>query len=250
MVLFDSHIHIGQFRDLYSTPQDVFDFLTKVGVDRFAVSSTTTCEGDYAKVVGELKYMQKLAGNRMVPVLWLLPQVLYDGTIERMINSGINWQCLKIHSQLHQEFWKTEEAQADIVSVAKEMKLPLLIHTGEWDGCYPEHFENTIADNPEVLFILAHSRPVEQAIDVMRHCPNAWADCAFTPPECVSEMIKCGFADRIMFGTDYPLHNVFYAGENMEDLYLKIVDGIKGTMSEAEWELVSHKNFERLFGKI
>ena len=42
----------------------------------------------------------------------------------------------------------------------------------------------------------------------------------------------------------------FYAGENMEDIYHKIVDEIKGTMSEAERELVLHKNFERLFGKI
>lgn len=249
MVLFDSHIHIGQFRYLYSTPQDVLDFLTKVGVDRFAVSSITTCEGNNEKVLGEMLEMVKIGGMKVVPVFWVMPSMLEDGWFEKFIDCGIQWKCLKIHGYFCN--WDTDGWQIEkVIAKATELKVPLLLHTGGRDESDAGSYMNVIKRHPEQIFILAHSRPVEQAIDVMQHCPNAWADCAFTPPECVSEMIKCGFADRIMFGTDYPLHNVFYAGENMEDLYHKIVDEIKGTMSEAEWELVSHKNFERLFGKI
>ena len=54
-MLFDSHIHFGQFYDLYTSSMELKRFLDSVGVERFAASSTTICEGDYDKVMDKLK---------------------------------------------------------------------------------------------------------------------------------------------------------------------------------------------------
>ena len=42
----DSHIHVGQFRDIYTSPEELVSFLDKVGVEKFAVSSTSIWEED------------------------------------------------------------------------------------------------------------------------------------------------------------------------------------------------------------
>lgn len=245
-LLFDSHIHIGQFRDLYSTPKDVLDFLAKVGIDRFAVSSSTTCEENFEKVLGEMLEIVKIGGDKIVPVLWISPSMLENGWLEKLLDCGIHWKCLKIHGYFSN--WDTDGWQIEkVISKATELKVPLLFHTGGREESDAGSYLNVIARHPEQVFILAHSRPVDQAINVMEHCPNAWADTAFTPPENVAEMIKHGLAERILFGTDYPLHKVFYAGNDIVELYHKIIDDIKCVMSESEWELVSHKNFEKLF---
>ena len=65
--------------------------------------------------------------------------------------------------------------------------------------------------------------------------------------EDVAEMIKCGFADRILWGTDYPLHNVFYEGEDIAHHLADRIADFQRVMSAEEWERVSHLNFERVW---
>ena len=54
----DSHIHVGQFRDVYTSPEELVAFLDDVGVDKFAVSSTSIWEEDYDKVLHEITGIQ------------------------------------------------------------------------------------------------------------------------------------------------------------------------------------------------
>ena len=77
--LFDAHIHVGQFREIYETPAELVAYLTGVGVGKFAVSSTTICEEDYDKVIREIKELVALASGRVFPVLWLTPLSLHNG---------------------------------------------------------------------------------------------------------------------------------------------------------------------------
>ena len=63
-MLFDSHIHFGQFYDLYTSSMELKRFLDSVGVERFAASSTTSCEGDYDKVIAETRELADVCGSR------------------------------------------------------------------------------------------------------------------------------------------------------------------------------------------
>lgn len=73
-MLFDSHIHFGQFYDLYTSPTELKRFLDSVGVERFAASSTTICEGDYDKVIAETRELAEFVAVDFCPCCGLLRQ--------------------------------------------------------------------------------------------------------------------------------------------------------------------------------
>lgn len=246
MVIHDSHIHVGQFRDLYSSPEEVFEFLDKIGVSRMAVSSIGTCGGDPEVPICEVSKIVELGKERVVPVLWLNPEWIESDALSRLLASGIAWKCIKVHGYFSRWEDRPELLQRTI-DLAKKMNVPFLFHTGGRPESDAGSYLEVIRRNLDVRFILAHSRPVDQAIEVMKACPNAWADTAFTPVEDVAEMIKCGVADRILWGTDYPLHNVFYEGEDIAQHLVNRIADFQRVMSSEEWERVSHLNFERVW---
>lgn len=246
MILHDAHVHVGQFRDLYSSPEDVFPFLDKIGVSRMAVSSTGTCEGDPEIPIREIGRIVELGKERITPVLWINPEWVESEALPRLLNCGIAWKCIKVHGYFSPWEECPERLQA-VVDLARKMKVPFLFHTGGRPESDAGAYLPIVKKNPDVTFILAHSRPVDQAIQVMENCPNVMADTAFTPEEDVAEMIRHGLAERILWGTDYPLHNVFYEGEDIVAHLRSRVEAFRNVMSSAEWEMVSHGNFERTF---
>ncbi|MCF0206553.1 MAG: amidohydrolase family protein [Bacteroidales bacterium] len=246
MKLHDAHIHVGQFRDLYSTPQSVLDFLANVGVDKLAVSSSSTCCGDSSLIISEMQEVVKLGGDRVVPVLWIYNDWISDNSIESVMNCGVEWKCLKVHGYMQN--WHTDPTLiGKVVSMARERHLPILFHTGGRDESDAGRYLEVVKNNPDITFILAHSRPVEQAIELLKACPNAWADTAFTPFEEVLQMISEGFEDRMMWGTDYPLHHVFYAGMDINKMYHDMVNQLQNAVSPEVFDKLTYLNFERLF---
>lgn len=244
----DFHIHIGQYNDLYTSPSELKDFLDSVGVEYFAVSSTTICNGDYRKVISELKSLETLCSDRMLPVLWIIPSMLTDGGAEMFIESGLVWKCIKIHPQLNPEIWtKNGTEMQTVISIASAMQLPLLIHTGESDGCYPLQYSDVVEHNPHVTFILAHGRPIDETIQLMTQNQNVWVDTAFMPIEHVRTLCNEGLADRVLWGTDYPIPRYFYPDNNMIDYYLFLVEQLKTLVSYEDFKKITQMNFNRLF---
>lgn len=244
----DSHIHVGQFYDIYTTPAELIHYLDSVGVECFAASSTTICEGDYEKVIAEMKELITIGNGRVIPVLWILPQMLADGGIEKFVDSGISWKCVKIHPQLHPTEWTDEKKCLNVVcAFSTTIQAPLLIHTGDKQGCYPSLFENAIKNKPMLRFILAHCRPIDEAIALMGKYENVWVDTAFMP---ITNIVKCcqaGFSDRVLWGTDYPIPKYHYRGQDMKAYYLDLVQKLKDSISQNDFELITHRNFEKLF---
>lgn len=244
----DAHIHIGQFRDLYSSPEDVYSFLKSVGVGRFAVSSSTICQvgyrDSYKQILQEMVDIAMIGGESIDPVLWIAPPMLEDGWLEHFCNSGIKWKCLKIHGYMHQ--WDSSQINK-VIALAKSMQLPILFHTGGKPESDAISYYSYIKENPSQIFILAHSRPVEQAIEIMKNCPNAWADTAFTPLDSVLNMIDEGLIDRMMWGTDYPLPNVFYPNIDSVKYYNDLIASFREKICAADWEKLSVENYCKIF---
>lgn len=239
----DAHIHVGQFRDLYTSSADLIRFLDKVEVDKFAVSSTTIWEEDYPKILREIEELIHLAGNRVCPVLWISPAMLDNGGIEEFLNHKIDWRCIKVHG-VHP--WTTENIYR-CVEIARRLAIPLLFHTGGYEQCEAKVYAPIAMANKDVTFVLAHARPIEQALAVMKACPNVYADTAFTPMDAVKQLIDEGFASRVLFGTDYPLQRVFYPNTDISAMYQKQIEDTQTLMTTEQWELVSHLNFEKLY---
>ena len=77
MKIYDAHIHVGQFREDYTTSDEVVDFLTSVGVERFAASSSSSCDGNTLRALPEMVRLVERAGDKVVPVLWLCPETTF-----------------------------------------------------------------------------------------------------------------------------------------------------------------------------
>lgn len=248
-MLFDSHIHFGQFYDLYTSSMELKRFLDSVGVERFAASSTTICEGDYDKVIAETKELANICGNRFLPVLWITQPMLKDGGLFRLMDSGIHWRCLKIHPQLHPTTWIDDSHEMKwVVSMASVLQMPLLIHTGEKEGCYPKLYEKVVSDFPNVTFILAHGRPINDTIELMKKYPNVWCDTAFMPTENIVKLCDEKLSNHVLLGTDYPIPKYYYLDTDMKIYYIDLVQKLKDSISQGDFELITHKNFKKLFG--
>ena len=246
--MIDAHIHFGQFYDICTTPKELLDYLNSVGVAAFAASSTSICEGDYDKVIAEMQELVEAGGSKIYPVLWVLPQMLEDGGLEKFMDSGINWKCVKIHPQLHPTKWTDGKKCLNVVcAFSTTIQAPLLIHTGDKRGCYPSLFENAIKNKPMLRFILAHGRPVDEAIALMEKYENVWVDTAFMLTEQIRQLCDEKLSDRVLWGTDYPIPKYYYRGQDMRTYYLDLVQKLKDSISQNDFELITHRNFEKLF---
>ena len=76
-MLIDSHIHVGQFNNLYFAPSVISSLMEQLDVDYYAVSSTTQCEENYPKVLSEIEELIRFDGNKVLPVMWITPQSLH-----------------------------------------------------------------------------------------------------------------------------------------------------------------------------
>lgn len=245
-MLCDSHIHVGGFRDVYYSPREVYAFLDKAGVDKFAVSSTMTCVEDYDLILCEFDELERLCADRLCPILWIHPNMLSNGWLERFLHTGIPWRCLKVHGYFND--WHSDKTLLPkVVEIAIAMNVPLLFHTGGREESDSGRYADIIRQNKNVQFILAHSRPIEQTLSILKDCPNCYADTAFTPVENVKKMVNAGFSDKILFGTDYPLPKAFYPEQNMISYYHELVQTYLKIMSPTDWEKIAYQNFENIF---
>ncbi len=237
--MIDYHTHIGQFYDIYTSPSEVVRIMDSVGVGQFACSSTTICECDYNKVLMEMSELQTLARHRLLPVLWIVPQMLQDDGLQRFLDSGIPWRMLKIHPQLNPLAWQCGGKNLQkVVSLAKQMHIPILIHTGESAGCYPSLFERTIRYNPSVTFILAHGRPIDETTTLLQHYPNVLTDTAFMPVEHIAELCQRGFSHKILWGTDIPIQKYYSRSENLIDYYQNRLRELKTAITIEQYETI------------
>lgn len=132
--------------------------------------------------------------------------------------------------------------------MASVLQIPLLIHTGEKEGCNPKLYEKPISDFPNVVFILAHGRPISDTIELMKKHSNVWVDTAFMLTEQIRQLCDEKLSDRVLWGTDYPIPKYYYPKKDMRTYYLDLVQKLKDSTSQEDFELITNKNFEKLFG--
>lgn len=247
LMLIDSHIHVGQFFDKYIAPYDLFAFMKELGVDYYAVSSTTICEENYPKAVQELQELIAISGSRVLPTMWITPYGL-EGNIAWYLETDIKWKLLKIHPELHPNGWSPDGTNFhEVLDISRELSVPLLIHTGNAPYCHAGLFRKVIEDNSDVVFILAHGRPLKETISILEKCNNAYVDSAFMDVDSMLTCINSGFAKKLLWGTDMciPLH--FYPQVNLADYYRNKLDAFRRSCFIEDFNSVVFFNACRLF---
>lgn len=246
-MLIDTHIHVGQFFNLYFDPSAVHELMKHLDVDYYAVSSTTQCEENYPKVLSEIEELIRLDGKKVLPIMWITPEAL-QGNIAWYMESDIRWRMLKVHPELHPDAWlPTGGNFAEVIEIARELRLPLLIHTGNYEYCYAGTFASLIRQNPEIVFILAHGRPLRETIDLLKHNDNAFADSAFMPLSDMMQIINEGLANKLLWGTDMCVPQHYYPQMDLEDYYNKKRKSFQQCCGREQYKMVTCRNACKIF---
>lgn len=226
-MIIDNHVHVGWFTDGYHTPKEVWNSAMAAGVNGMAVASTSTCAELYKDVCRELRELKRLGGSQIHPILWLTPRMMkVKYALPYMLHSKIRWQGVKIHSEAHPEWVHNIQLMNKALNVARSLDVPVIIHTGNFDCSHAGLFKNAIAENTDLTFVLAHGRPLDETIDILKSCSNTYVDTAFMPMTDLKELVTEGLSDRILLGTDAPINKVFYKNLSTSDY---IIDRIKET---------------------
>lgn len=247
-MLSDAHIHIGQFYDIYTSPAEMNSFLKDVGVEAVAFSSTTTCEENYSKVLDEVTEFCELFGRLCIPILWVTPSLLKDSYLLEKFKCNVNWKCLKVHPQLSPKEWNAKSDNYTLVlELAKQLNVPILIHTGVVQNCHPLQLESLFRANRKQTFIMAHGRPFNEALYIMQKYDNVYVDTAFMLNENIVNLVELGLADRILWGTDYPIIKFYERDINYYNYYKQLLFDLKEKIRNEDYSKITELNFLSLY---
>ncbi len=94
-----------------------------------------------------------------------------------------------------------------IFSYAENHELKILIHTGHSENDLPNLFEDFFVRYPKAKVQLAHAKHLELTLEMLKKYLAIICDSAFAPKENLEEIRQAGFADRIVFGSDFPVNS-------------------------------------------
>ncbi len=164
-----------------------------------------------------------------------------EAEIDRIIELGLSG--LKFHP-IFQGF-KIDEEKAMKMFEKIDDKLPVLIHVGDKnsDASSPKRLSRVMDAFPEITFIAAHMGGYSEWDEAEEYLfgKNVYFDTSssvrFLEPKEAKRIIRAHGADKILFGTDYPLSSHKFEMECLKKLRL----------TKEEYEKIYWKNAYKLF---
>ncbi len=246
--MIDIHTHFGQFYNNYYDPEQVIGNLIKLGVTQIGLMPTLTKNGDnvFESHQVMLKIIEKY-DKQIIPILWVHPKTKKND-IYAMLNQ-LPYKILKVHGYFH-DWHKYPKSIQSLINIARQKQLSIMFHTGGRKESYAFSYKAICKNNLDITFILAHSRPVAGTINILKNCPNAYCDTAFTPISDIKKNIESGFEDKILFGTDFPVMSAFDSGIDNERWYLNNISTLKNELGESVFSKITIKNFQTVLNNI
>lgn len=237
--MIDNHVHVGWYTDGYHFPKDVWQAEQDAGIDEFAVSSTSTCAEMYKLVVREMRELIRLGGSSIHPILWLTPKMMKTWGLSYMLHSKIRWQGVKMHWKAHREWYYNRKLLHNALDVARRLQVPVLFHTGNFKECKASVFNDLCKQYDDLTFVLAHGRPLDETMNVLKECSHVYADTAFMPADNVKELADAGYSNRILFGTDVPINLLYNKEMSTADYIKNCMKELQNTLSPEQYRLIA-----------
>ena len=209
----DAHVHVGYYprkgreEPFYYSPRKMLGILTRAGVNEFIFSSTNAVwdfTGD--AMHREAREMRRLAGKRAHAIFWVTDEYLkHDPDLSDLPEF---YGGFKLHGG--ETPWLHDPKQLNrVLSIARERKFPVQIHTGEKDDRTANPISGYLPycrKYPELKFDLAHGKPAEEVPAAVNGNDNVYVDCAYCSADVVKGWLEAGAReDRILFGSDIPV---------------------------------------------
>lgn len=224
-MILDAHTHAVLGRDPDAAKKLVVS-MEKAGIDKALVIGGAVPESPHKDLLKAIEpYRGKLyAVGSVSPLKEPLPSV---SQIDELF-AAEKLHGLKFYTG-YEHFYPSDRLLVPYLEVLTKYNRPVIFHSGDtWSErggaklkyAQPLHIDDLATDMPELKIVIAHlGYPwVIDAAEVMYKNKNVYADCSgfvygeFTAPHeenfahYVREFVRvAGNADRIMFGTDWPI---------------------------------------------
>ena len=163
------------------------------------------------------------------------------GEAKRMAELGL--RGIKIHPDT-QKYNMDDERMFELYDYMREMKIPLLIHTGDYryDYSHPRRLKNILKEFPGIITIGAHFggwSVCDLAYEFLGE-ENCYVDTSsafwMLGTKRAQELIRMYGAERVLFGTDFPMWKAKDELETINNM----------TLTDDEKELIFYKNAEKI----
>jgi predicted TIM-barrel fold metal-dependent hydrolase len=259
-MIIDSHVHIypekialkaaagvGNFYNIPMRHDGTVKLLEKLGaeagIDRFLVHSVATKTEQVVSINNFIAESVKNSGGKFIGFATLHPDFTEEQTeaeIERVIKMGL------LGIKLHPDFqhFKINGKRGMKLFERMEGKLPVLVHTGDYRYNYsnPDMVIDVLDAFPKLDFIGAHfgGWSIWDEAERKLLSKRMWVDSSSSTysmsDERTLELIRAWGAERVLFGSDYPMWSPADELAIIKRLPLK----------ETEKEQILHENIEKL----
>ena len=237
----DFHVHTGHFKGkLYFSPEEVAEGMKALSVERYYFSSTSTGSVPFSEVRHEIEELISLSEGRAVPFLWVTPDMLEESP-DLSAYFFRDFVGIKIHGY-HHDWDPYGEPLRRVLAIARDKNLPVMFHTGGCERSDAGVYMNICREFPDVRIILAHGRPIDECVAVMKECPNAWADIAFMGVKNIVRLRDEGLIGRVLWGSDFPVMRCFY-DIPPDEYYRKRVEEVREALGGEDFSRITQDNF-------
>jgi predicted TIM-barrel fold metal-dependent hydrolase len=213
-------------------------------VSKFVVHSVATLPGHARSINDFIASQVRAHPDRFIGFAALHPDLPDPSSeVDRAIDLGL--RGIKLHPDIQKFALNEPRALRMFESFAG--RLPALVHTGDKRYHYsrPEQTIEVLNRFPELIMIGAHLGGWSEwgeACDALAGRPNFFVDCssslyALTPSDAAAIIRRYG-ADRVLFGSDFPMWTV--------EEELRRLDALKLTPEERE--MVLNRNAKKILG--
>lgn len=202
----------------YWGAEQALQTMDKNGVDKAIVCATTatifkamndSVNEEIKKAEGRLIGFVRVNPNEGEPVL---------EEIDMRVRSQ-GWKGIKLHPTLS-AFPLVDTQTFPVFEKAKELKVPILVHTGSETFTSPAQVALVAEIYPEVTVIMAHMGSpwlVKESILVAKRRDNVVIDTSIQPnPTLIREAVRAIGAERVLFGSDLPFQDQYLELKKLE----------------------------------
>ena len=212
----DCHGHFGYYAGVKIIPMDaesMIRVMNKTGIEKICISAFLSIGPDCKagnNLVSEAvkRYPDRFLGYGVINPN--RPQEI-EGELHRCFEN-LGMKAIKLHPASH-EIPAHDSVFKKVFEFAASKHLPILSH--EWGS--PEFLGHVSSNYPEVSFIVAHmgfwsGRGDFAYADVIHRHDNVYVDLAYSNVfyEALERLVATVGAAKIVFGSDFPLHDPGY----------------------------------------
>ena len=177
---------------------------------------TTSFEEQHAYVRESVRrYPDRLIGGIVMHArLW--DEGVHDSVRQMVLDEG--FKMLYIHPSLH-KYWLPIQTPSEgegskqmlypLFEVARELDIPVLIHTGEQPYAIPATVDFVAGEFPDVKMIIAHLGTqgemfTVESLLVAERRPNVYVETSYAMPHMLIEAVHAIGPERVIFGSNCP----------------------------------------------